>query len=176
MKFHKGSKNEGWRRQRQWGGGLDEDLFTPEESAVAFIVSLNTQRRALKRLEHVKASVAAFCFSFFFSLFHPSPLTDVLSSQGATVLLNGPFLFLTPEAQAVAEVDPPSPPPPPPQPPPPSPIPPYYGIELRLTFVEKQWLKAFHFSGLLIAYKKDLFTLCFQCGVPVIFFTSEVTE
>lgn len=32
------------------GGGLDEDLFTPEESAVAFIVSLNTQRRALKRL------------------------------------------------------------------------------------------------------------------------------
>lgn len=45
MKFHKGSKNE----------GEDENLFSPAESVVAFIVWLDTLQRALEQPQHVKA-------------------------------------------------------------------------------------------------------------------------
>lgn len=44
MKFHKDSKNEGG----------DENLFSPAESVVAFIVSLDTLQYALKQPQHVK--------------------------------------------------------------------------------------------------------------------------
>lgn len=99
---------------------------------------------------------------------HPSPLTNVLGSQGATVLLNGPFLFLNPKAKAVVEVAPP-----PTSPPPRTST----THPLHLTILwdwiafdlcEKQWLKAFHFSGLLNVEKTDLFTLRFHCGLLVI--------
>lgn len=105
MKFHKGSKKM---------KGEDEDLFTAAALVVAFIVSFNTLPCAVKQPQHVKASETAFFFQP--PWLHPLPLTNVLGSQGATVLLNGPFLFPNPKAQAVAEVA--LPPPPPPQPPP----------------------------------------------------------
>lgn len=40
--------------------GEDGNLFTLAESVVAFIVSLNTLQRAVKRPRHVKASKTAF--------------------------------------------------------------------------------------------------------------------
>lgn len=87
---------------------------------------------------------------------HPSSLTNVPGSQGATVLLSGPFPFLTPEVQAVAKV------------------PPTLGeriMELNafdLSGKKKQWLKAFHFSGLLSAYKEEPFnSLCLRRGLQV---------
>lgn len=91
MKFHKGSKNEGG----------DENLFSQAESVVAFIVSLDTLQCALKQPQHVKVLKTAISPPFWL---HPSPLTNVLGSQSATVLLNGPFLLLSLKAQAVVEV------------------------------------------------------------------------
>lgn len=132
MKFHKGSKKM---------KGEDEDLFTAAALVVAFIVSFNTLPCAVKQPQHVKASETAFFFQP--PWLHPLPLTNVLGSQGATVLLNGPFLFPNPKAQAVAEVALPPPPPPPPTPS----ISPYYGIELHLTFVKNNGWRPFIFPA-----------------------------
>lgn len=49
--------------------------------------------------------------------------------------------------------------------PPPSPI---LWDWIAFDLCEKQWLKASHFSGVLIIYKKDLSTFCFHCGLAVI--------
>lgn len=78
MKFHKGSKNE----------GEDEDLFTPAELVVAFIVSLNTLQCAVKWPRHVKASKTAF---FSPLLTSPLALDECAQLAGCNCSAEWPF-------------------------------------------------------------------------------------
>lgn len=106
----------------------------------------------LKQPAHVKALETGFFFPSPLFWLHPVPLTNVLGSQGATVLLSGPFPFLTPEVQAVAKV---------------LPSPTKRIVELNVfDLSEKQWLKAFHFFGLLSVYMEDFFALWFSLWSP----------
>lgn len=132
-----------WRGEKMWIFSICCGLYCLAERTVPCAETART----CKSLEN-----GFYILPPFFWL-HPSPLTNVLGSQGATVLLSGPFPFFTPlKCKQLPRCSPP----------PPSVLWNWMYLTFLRKKLNKQWLKVFRFSGLLNAYKEDLFAFVFS--------------